>query len=348
MDGCGLCRLFKEYPHPDDKQRADLSKRLGLEPRQVKFWFQNRRTQMKVSSHRTLPPICSKQRAPPIHAVLHRTAVSLHGGVLLLAKTQLERHENALLKQENDKLRAESLSVREAMRNPVCGNCGGPAMLGELSLEEHHLRVENARLRDELTRVCALTAKFIGKPISLMALPQMHQLHPVPGSSLEIAAAAGLGSVPPSTTPVATISELAAGSVSSPLGTVITPLATGPLSMVGIDKSIILELAMNAMDELVKMAQMNEPLWIPSVSSPGSPVKETLNFKEYLRAFSPCIELKPPGFVSEASRESGIVLVDSSAALVEAFMDEVLLVQLCPFIYFPLPVCFNLYDCLNG
>jgi homeobox-leucine zipper protein len=109
-----------------------------------------------------------------------------------------------------------------------------------------------------------------------------------------------------------------------------------------------LELAMNAMDELVKMAQMNEPLWIPSVSSPGSPVKETLNFKEYLRAFSPCIELKPPGFVSEASRESGIVLVDSSAALVEAFMDEVLLVQLCPFIYFPLPVCFNLYDCLNG
>jgi len=41
--------MFKEWPHPDEKQRADLSKRLGLEPRQVKFWFQNRRTQMKVS-----------------------------------------------------------------------------------------------------------------------------------------------------------------------------------------------------------------------------------------------------------------------------------------------------------
>ncbi|TVU16097.1 hypothetical protein EJB05_39646 [Eragrostis curvula] len=134
--------LFKESPHPDDKQRADLGRRLGLEPRQVKFWFQNRRTQMK---------------------------------------TQLERHENALLKQENDKLRAENLSIREAMRNPVCGSCGGPAtMLGDLSLEEHHLRVENARLRDELTRVCALTAKFIGKPVSLLALPpppHMHQPH---------------------------------------------------------------------------------------------------------------------------------------------------------------------------
>jgi homeobox-leucine zipper protein len=42
------CRFFKEYPHPDDKQRKELSRELGLEPLQVKFWFQNKRTQMKV------------------------------------------------------------------------------------------------------------------------------------------------------------------------------------------------------------------------------------------------------------------------------------------------------------
>lgn len=41
--------FFKECPHPDEKQRLDLSKRLGLENKQVKFWFQNRRTQMKVN-----------------------------------------------------------------------------------------------------------------------------------------------------------------------------------------------------------------------------------------------------------------------------------------------------------
>lgn len=41
--------MFKESPHPDEKQRAQLSRQLGLELRQVKFWFQNRRTFMKVS-----------------------------------------------------------------------------------------------------------------------------------------------------------------------------------------------------------------------------------------------------------------------------------------------------------
>lgn len=41
-------RMFKECPHPDENQRMQLSRELGLEPRQIKFWFQNRRTQMKV------------------------------------------------------------------------------------------------------------------------------------------------------------------------------------------------------------------------------------------------------------------------------------------------------------
>lgn len=54
-----LSSLFKECPHPDDKQRMKLSQELGLKPRQVKFWFQNRRTQMKVrmlaSRHLMIP-----------------------------------------------------------------------------------------------------------------------------------------------------------------------------------------------------------------------------------------------------------------------------------------------------
>lgn len=42
--------FFKNCAHPDEKQRLEIGRRLGLESRQVKFWFQNRRTQLKVIS----------------------------------------------------------------------------------------------------------------------------------------------------------------------------------------------------------------------------------------------------------------------------------------------------------
>ncbi|KAJ4910616.1 Homeobox domain protein [Raphanus sativus] len=42
---------FQECPHPDDKQRNQLSRELGLAPRQIKFWF-NRRTQLKAQHER--------------------------------------------------------------------------------------------------------------------------------------------------------------------------------------------------------------------------------------------------------------------------------------------------------
>jgi homeobox-leucine zipper protein len=99
--------------------------------------------------------------------------------------------------------------------------------------------------------------------------------------------------------------------------------------MVDIDRSVFLEIAISAMDELVKMAQMGDPLWV-TTGLPGSPSKETLNFDEYHSTFQ-SIGMKPVGFVSEASRESGLVIIDNSVALVETLMDEVRL-QANPFL----------------
>ncbi|PPS04854.1 hypothetical protein GOBAR_AA15809 [Gossypium barbadense] len=110
--------FFKECPHPEEKQRRELSRRLGLESKQIKFWFQNRRTQMK---------------------------------------TQLERHENVILKQENDKLRAENDLLRQAIASAICNNCGVPAVPDEISYEPSQLMIENSRLKDELNRARALT-----------------------------------------------------------------------------------------------------------------------------------------------------------------------------------------------
>ncbi|CAI9756584.1 unnamed protein product [Fraxinus pennsylvanica] len=118
--------FFKECPHPDDKQRKELGRRLGLEPLQVKFWFQNKRTQMK---------------------------------------SQHERYENTQLRNENDKLRSENIRYKEALSNATCPNCGGPASIGEMSFDEQHLRIENARLREEIDRISGIAAKYVGKPL---------------------------------------------------------------------------------------------------------------------------------------------------------------------------------------
>ncbi|KAK7292600.1 hypothetical protein RJT34_15451 [Clitoria ternatea] len=273
--------LFKECPHPDEKQRLELSKRLCLETRQVKFWFQNRRTQMK---------------------------------------TQLERHENTLLRQENDKLRAENMSIRDAMRNPMCSNCGGPAIIGEISLEEQHLRIENARLKDELDRVCALAGKFLGRPISSLTNSSIPPQ--LPNSSLELGVGAnnGFGGISTTTMPLGP--DFTMG-MPNHLALVSPPTSARPNGGVvggfdrSIERSMFLELALAAMDELVKMAQASEPLWIRNVDGG----REILNHEEYLRTFTPCIGLRPNGFVSEASRENGVVIINS-LALVETLMDS--------------------------
>ncbi|XP_061996382.1 homeobox-leucine zipper protein ANTHOCYANINLESS 2 isoform X2 [Rosa rugosa] len=264
--------LFKECPHPDEKQRLELSRRLNLETRQVKFWFQNRRTQMK---------------------------------------TQLERHENSLLRQENDKLRAENMSIRDAMRNPICTNCGGPAMIGDISIEEQHLRIDNARLKDELDRVCALAGKFLGRPISTLG-PSMGP--PLPSSALELGVGNnGFGGMSSVATTMPLGPDFGAG-----LGGGMPIVAHTRPVVGGLDeRTMFLELALAAMDELVKLAQTDEPLWLRSLEGG----REVLNHEEYMRSFTPCIGLKPNGFVTEASRETGMVIINS-LALVETLMDS--------------------------
>ncbi|XP_054782178.1 homeobox-leucine zipper protein GLABRA 2-like [Prosopis cineraria] len=115
--------LFKESPHPDEKQRQQLSKQLGLAPRQVKFWFQNRRTQIKAIQ---------------------------------------ERHENSLLKSEIEKLREENKQMRETINKACCPNCGMATTSRDsvMSTEEQQLRIENAKLKAEVEKLRAVIGKY--------------------------------------------------------------------------------------------------------------------------------------------------------------------------------------------
>jgi homeobox-leucine zipper protein len=69
-------------------------------------------------------------------------------------QTQHERSENSQLRAENEKLRTDNMRYREALSNASCPNCGGPTAIGEMSFDEHHLRLENGRLREEVLQFC--------------------------------------------------------------------------------------------------------------------------------------------------------------------------------------------------
>ncbi|KAF7842928.1 homeobox-leucine zipper protein HDG11-like isoform X1 [Senna tora] len=128
-------RFFKECPHPDENQRRHLGRELGLEPRQIKFWFQNKRTQ---------------------------------------AKTQNERADNNFLRAENERVHCENIALREALKNMTCPSCGGPPY-GEEELQRHlqKLHLENAQLKQEASqiyeRVSKLLARYLGKPIESLS-----------------------------------------------------------------------------------------------------------------------------------------------------------------------------------
>lgn len=86
------------------------------------------------------------------------------------------------------------------------------------------------------------------------------------------------------------------------------------------DKPMIIELAVAAMEELVRIAQMGEPLWTVSLDGTSSILDED----EYIRTFPRGIGPKPSGFKCEASRENAVVIMNH-ISLVEILMDVVML-----------------------
>ncbi|KAF8391505.1 hypothetical protein HHK36_023810 [Tetracentron sinense] len=259
--------FFKECPHPDDKQRKELGRELGLEPLQIKFWFQNKRTQMKVKR------FCKD---------------SITGALY----TQHERHENTQLRAENEKLRLENMRYREALSTASCPNCGGPAALGEMSFDEHQLRMENVRLSEEIDRISAIAERYGGKPV----ISYPHLSPQIPPRSLEL----GVGT-------------FGVGGEMFGAGDLLRSIP-GPASEA--EKQMIIELAVAAMEELIRMAQVGEPLWLPGTDG----TTEILSEDEYFMTFPRGIGPTPIGLKSEASRESAVVIMNH-INLVEIFMD---------------------------
>ncbi|KAJ4828788.1 hypothetical protein Tsubulata_010801 [Turnera subulata] len=261
--------FFKECPHPDENQRRHLSRELGLEPKQIKFWFQNKRTQ---------------------------------------AKAQHERTDNSVLRAENERIRCENLAIREALKNVICPACGGPPFGEEerkRSLQK--LQLENSQLKEEASlheKVSNLLAKYIGKPIS-----QIDTTIPPQGPPFEL--------MPASLPPMQHMGgsaldlELNAGSESN------IPLAYSVKGIPEMEKALMSETAAGAMDELIKLLQINEPLW---TKSPSDGVY-ILHCDNYDKLFPRVGHFKSSSARVESSKDFTIVPM-KAMSLVDGFLDS--------------------------
>ncbi|CAF2086821.1 unnamed protein product [Brassica napus] len=111
---------FMECPNPEESQRLSLGEELNLEPDQIKFWFQNKRTQNK---------------------------------------TQIERNANILLREENKKIKCENEAMLEALRIVTCPDCGGPPLGVERGHNFQNLSLVNTFLteqRDEMANTVSM------------------------------------------------------------------------------------------------------------------------------------------------------------------------------------------------
>ena len=158
-----------------------------------------------------------------------------------------------------------------------------------------------------------IAAKYIGRPIS-----QLPPVQPIHLSSLDLSMSC-FGNqlmvdhvLAPS--PSLNLDLLSAGT-SSP----VPNLPYQPPYLSDMDKSLMSDIASNAMEELLRLVQTNEPLWLKS----NVDGRDVLNSDAYERIFpKPNSRPKTPNLRLEASRGSAVVLMNS-LALVDMFMDPV-------------------------
>lgn len=153
---------------------------------------------------------------------------------------------------------------------------------------------------DQIDRISTIAAKYVGKPVVNYPLLSPSSVQPRP---LDL----GVGG----------------GGYGGQAGMGGDMYGAGDLlrSISGLteaDKPMIIELAVAAMEELVRMAQMGEPLWMTTLDGTTT----VLNEDEYVRSFPRGIGPKPTALKCEASRETAVVIMNH-INLVEILMDVV-------------------------
>ncbi|XP_022967186.1 homeobox-leucine zipper protein HDG5-like isoform X2 [Cucurbita maxima] len=227
-------------------------------------------------------------------------------------KAQHDRADNVILRAENETLKNENYRLQTALRNIICPSCGGQGILGEPSLDEQQLRLENARLRDQLEQVCSLTTRYTGRPIEGMPMQ--------PSLDLDM-------NIYSRQYTEAMVSSSDMMSMPSMLPPEAAHFSKGDL-LIDEEKTLAMDLAVSSIAELVKMCRSTEPLWVRDSESG----KDILNVEEHARMFPWPLNLKQHlinEFRTEATRDNAVVIMNS-INLVDAFLDANKWMELFP------------------
>ncbi|XP_060167957.1 homeobox-leucine zipper protein ROC8-like isoform X2 [Lycium barbarum] len=290
--------FFKEYPHPDENQRSQLSREVGLDPKQVKFWFQNKRTQTKALS---------------------------------------ERSGYNTLRTENERYHCENMAMREALKNIICPRCDG-SPIGEEERKQNleKMKIANQQLRNEHERISNLISSAVGKSFEMNSklAPQNTTLGSSSNSSDESLFSQNIrdspiGYPPPhQDTNNNNSNNVRENSIDINNIPIITPSPqeNSEFHHDNGERSIILEIVVAAMDEIVTVLQVDEPLWIKSPNG----VTYSIHRDSYEKMFSNLHQpYKSSSARIESSKDSGVVSM-TAIELIQNFLDPIKWMNMFP------------------
>ena len=149
-------------------------------------------------------------------------------------------------------------------------------------------------------KVASLLSKYIGKPPS-----QIESLASVVGSTLDLSLGCSTNQ----------------GIIGSPplnLNLTSPALAYQIQEIPEREKKLMADIAASAMEELVSLFQIGEPLWVKSTADG----RYFLSRDDYDKLFPKVNQFKTSGAHVESSKDSGLVAI-SAATLVDMFLDSV-------------------------
>ncbi|KAH0634955.1 hypothetical protein KY284_037741 [Solanum tuberosum] len=288
--------FFKKCPHPDEDQQKQLGREAGLDHKQVKFWFQNKRTQ---------------------------------------TKTQNEKSVNNALRKENERFLCENKAMKEAMKNIMCPKCDGPP-IGKEERERNleNLKMENQWLTEQYEKVSNLISSVVGRPFvmdSNLAPPK-----PTLGSSSNSSDGSLLNQnicgspirYPPLRQENNHNNNVQAHSININNIPVMSPSPQehDEFQHDNWQKTITFETVVASMNEMVELLKMNDPIWVDS----SSDVRSLIHREGYERPFPNQVQpYQTSNARIESSKDCGIVSM-TAIELIDNFLDPVKWMNLFP------------------